>query len=185
VALVDFDTRGSRLASELGLENPATVGALVHTDTLRRYPSSTVRTLARPNWHGVVVIPFGSVEGDSGATADHPATASMLGGLRNTFDWVIVDTPAASDFSDAVRLARHADAVVLTAKAGRTAFDDLRDVCNQLKLAGGHVLGVVFVEDRALGGRRGYLKRNGEAIKDVGLRTGDDTSLPTDAARRR
>jgi hypothetical protein len=50
--------------------------------------------------------------------------------------------------------------VVLTAKAGRTEFDELRDVCNQLKLAGGHVMGVVFVDDNALGRRRGFLKRS-------------------------
>jgi capsular polysaccharide biosynthesis protein/Mrp family chromosome partitioning ATPase len=167
VALIDFDSRGSRLASALGLDHPETVGALVNRNPLYYEPSSAVLTLPRPNWQGVVVIPFGSVEEDPGAIADHPGTAAMLGALRSTYDWVIVDTPAANEFSDAVRLAHHADAVVLTAKAGRTEFDELRDVCNQLKLAGGHVLGVVFVDDNALGRQPGVLNRSSETVDDV------------------
>jgi Mrp family chromosome partitioning ATPase/capsular polysaccharide biosynthesis protein len=181
VALVDFDSRSSRLASALGLDNPETVGALVryyetshgrheHRNELHYEVSSSVQTLPRPNWHGVSIIPFGSPEEDQGSTADHPGTASLVGALRNAYDWVVVDTPAVNEFSDAVRLAHHADAVVLTAKAGRTEFDGLRDVCNQLKLAGGHVLGVVFVDDNALGRRRGFLNRSSRAVNDVGHR---------------
>jgi Mrp family chromosome partitioning ATPase/capsular polysaccharide biosynthesis protein len=166
VALVDFDSRGSRLASALGLSNPTTVRVLVqgHEDqhaedspenTRHHRPSSAVSAEELPaaNWNGVSVIPFGLPEENPGSTADRWRTASLLESLRNRYDWVVIDTPAAIDFSDASRLAHHADAVVLIAKAGRTGFDELRKVSIELRRAGGHLAGVVFVDETAFPGR--------------------------------
>lgn len=145
VAFVDFDSRTSRVGPVLGLENRDSVLALVR-GSHEEYPAQ-VQTLPQTNWNGVRVIPFGHCDGDDGAAADHPGTESMLRALRRAYDWVIVDTPAAIEFSDAARLARHADAVVVIAKEGRTSFDELRAVSDQLRLSGGHLAGVVFVDD--------------------------------------
>ncbi|MGV9800980.1 Wzz/FepE/Etk N-terminal domain-containing protein [Mycobacterium sp. NPDC003449] len=149
VAFVDFDSRGSDLESSLGLRDQETVVALVGRAVAGYDHPAPVRTLARPNWNGVKVIPFGVAEADEGATADHPGTGPMLETLRGAYDWIIVDTPAVIDFSDASRLARHTDAIVLTARAGRTAFDRLREAADQLGTAGGQLAGVVFVDDSA------------------------------------
>jgi hypothetical protein len=109
--------------------------------------------LPAANWNGVSVIPFGLPEENPGSTADGWRTASLLESLRNRYDWVVIDTPAAIDFSDASRLAHHADAVVLIAKAGRSGFDELRKVSIELRRAGGHLAGVVFVDETAFPGR--------------------------------
>jgi Mrp family chromosome partitioning ATPase len=154
VAFVDFDSRGSQLGSALELENEETVVSLVCGAVAPYQHSSVVQTLPQTNWRGVKVIPFGSQEEDAGSTADHPGTETMLEALRSAYDWVIIDTPAAIEFSDASRLARHADAIVLTAKASRTSFDELREVSDRLGLAGGHVVGVVFVSDNQLRRKR-------------------------------
>lgn len=186
VALVDFDSRGSRLASALELDNVETVSALVRRDAFHYYPRSAAPIMNRPNWHGVVVIPFGSPDGDDpGVIADHPGAASMLDGLRAAYDWVIVDTPAANEFSDAVRLAHHADAVVLIAKAGSTAFERLREVCNQLRLAGGHVQGVVFVDDSADRRLPGSPTRNNDESNDIGRVPQGESALPSEPVGRR
>jgi Mrp family chromosome partitioning ATPase/capsular polysaccharide biosynthesis protein len=150
VAFVDFDSRGSRIEMVLGLGNQESVVARVGGVTGRFEHPAMVQTRLETNWFGVQVIPFGSPEADTGATADHPGAAPMLAALRSTYDWVIVDTPAAVEFSDASRLARLTDAVVLAVKAGRTSFDELREVSDQLRLAGGHLAGVVFVNDRSI-----------------------------------
>jgi Mrp family chromosome partitioning ATPase/capsular polysaccharide biosynthesis protein len=147
VAFVDFDSRGSQLGSALELQNEETVVSLVCATVTTGHQSAVVQTLPQTNWHGVKVIPFGSQEEDEGSTADHPGTETMLEALRSAYDWVIIDTPAAVEFSDASRLARHTDAVVLTAKASHTSFDELREVSDRLGMAGGHVVGVVFVND--------------------------------------
>jgi Mrp family chromosome partitioning ATPase/capsular polysaccharide biosynthesis protein len=180
VALVDFDSRGSRLASVLGLSNPTTVRVLVqgHEDqhaedspenSQHRRPSSIVSAgeLPAANWNGVGVIPFGLPEENPGSTADGRGTASLLESLRSRYDWVVIDTPAAIDFSDASRLAHHADAVVLIAKAGRTGFDELRKVSIELSRGGGHLAGVVFVDETAFPGRLHSRYRKSKVVNNV------------------
>ncbi|MEH3141606.1 MAG: hypothetical protein PGN37_15790 [Mycobacterium kyogaense] len=174
VAMVDFDSRGSRMASVLGLGNAQTVSELVNGGLSHGELTLSVQTRAPANWHGIAVIPFGVVDADPGATADHPGTVGMFDELRNRFDWVVVDTPAAMEFSDAVRLVRHADAVVLVARAGHTKFDELRSTCQQLTVAAGNVLGVVFVAQGGLGQRR---------VRDVGS-SGTADVLTSGSARR-
>ncbi|TRW85398.1 hypothetical protein FK535_08300 [Mycolicibacterium sp. 018/SC-01/001] len=155
VAVVDFDSRGSRIAPVLGLDAAQSVSGLVYGGVPYRESRLRAQTLESPNWLGVCVVPFGSIEGDPGAAADHPGAARMFDELRNRYDWVIVDTPAVLEFSDAVRLVRHADAIVLVARARHTEFESLRSTCQQLTLAGGNVLGVVCVAPSATGPRRG------------------------------
>ncbi|KRE26657.1 hypothetical protein ASG82_08895 [Mycobacterium sp. Soil538] len=186
VAMVDFDSRGSRMASVLGLDNAQTVSGLVYDGMSQRELSLSVQTVAPANWQGVTVIPFGPIEGDPGATADHPGTAGMFDALRYRYDWVIVDTPGVIEFSDAVRLVRHADAVVLVARARHTKFDELRSACEQLTLAAANVLGVVFVADSAPGQRRGRLNRTGRPVDDIGEVGSSDQQVfsPSDSTRR-
>jgi Mrp family chromosome partitioning ATPase/capsular polysaccharide biosynthesis protein len=180
VVLVDFDSRGSRLASALGLSNPTTVRVLVQghedqhaedsPDNARpRRPSSTLSAedLPAANWNGVSVIPFGLPEENPGSTADGQRTASLLEALRNRYDWVIIDTPAAIDFSDTSRLAHHADAVVLIAKAGRTRFDELRKVAIEVSREGGHLAGVVFVDETAFPRRLHFRYRKSNAVDNI------------------
>jgi polysaccharide biosynthesis transport protein len=147
VAFLDFDSRGSRLASALELEDQESVVARVRAAVAEDQRPPRMQTLPRANWHGVTIIPFGAADEDAGAIADHPGTGTTMEALRRTYDWVIVDTPAATDFSDASRLVRHVDAVVLVAKASHSSFDELRVVSDQLRLAGGRLSGVVFVDN--------------------------------------
>ncbi|MDV3128671.1 Wzz/FepE/Etk N-terminal domain-containing protein [Mycobacterium sp. 21AC1] len=155
VAFVDFDSRGSRLESALSLDNQQTVVDLVCGTVTRGEHSGLLSPDPQANWHGIKVIPFGSHPEDEGSTADEPGSGAMLRTLGSTYEWVIIDTPAAIEFSEASRLARHADAIVLTAKASRTSFDELREVSDRLLLAGGHVVGVVFIDDNPLSGQLG------------------------------
>jgi Mrp family chromosome partitioning ATPase/capsular polysaccharide biosynthesis protein len=180
VALVDFDSRGSRLASALGLSDPTTVRALVqghedqHTEdspenVRHRRASSMVSAEELPaaNWNGVSVIPFGLPEENPGSTADRRRTTSLLESLRNRYDWVVIDTPAAIDFSDASRLAHHADAVVLIAKAGRTRFDELRKVSIELSREDGYLAGVVFMDDTVFPRPLHFRYRKIKAVDDI------------------
>jgi polysaccharide biosynthesis transport protein len=161
VTLVDFDARGSRLASALDLDaDTPTVEAIVSSlpgiaangreaNGRHHQPSSELSNAELPpvNWNGITVIPFGPPEPDPGATADHPGVVAFFELVRERYDWVVVDTPAVARFSDATRLARHADAVLLIAHAGKTKFDELRMVAAELTRADGHIAGLVFVTE--------------------------------------
>ncbi|TDL05022.1 hypothetical protein EUA04_20930 [Mycolicibacterium obuense] len=184
VAIVDFDSRGSQLARVLGLDDAQTVSGLVHGGASQLQSRIAGQTMASAQWRGITIIPFGPNGGDPGATADHPGTARMFDELRIRYDWVIVDTPAVIEFSDAVRLVRHADAVVLVARARQTTFDALRSARQQLTLAAGQVLGVVFVVQSAPAQRRGRLCRSGSPVDDAAGSSGRQ-AFPTSISARR
>lgn len=167
VVFVDFDSRASRLGSALELEHQETVVALVGATVAHYEPSALLHPLPQANWCGVKVIPFGPHDRDEGATADDPGSETMLRALRNAYDWVIIDTPAAIEFSDASRLARHTDAIVLTAKASHTSFGELHEVSDRLVLAGGHIAGVVFVNEDPLRRSRTFGGRGRGAVNNI------------------
>jgi Mrp family chromosome partitioning ATPase len=183
VALVDFDSRGSRLADVLGLSDSMTTRALVQSHQAPPHehqhsegspgvgrhhsPSESAGELPEANWNGVSVIPFGPPEENPGSTADSPRTTALLETLRDRYDWVVIDTPAASDFSDAMRLAHLADAVLLVARAGRTRFEQLRKVAVDLRREGGHIAGVVFIDETADPRRVSFRYRKDEAVDNT------------------
>lgn len=155
VALVDFDARGSRIADALDLGDAETVHQILsgeHPDAPTRRgrasrvpPEFAVGGLPESNWHGVAVVPFGSGEDNPGASADSPGVADMFAALRSRYQWIIVDSPAVEDYSDAARVARHCDAVILVARAAHTSFDKLKNAADELTGSGGSVGGVVFL----------------------------------------
>lgn len=152
VVVVDFDSRASHLVDTLALRPGATVRTLLDEpqsvpDEASRQGRRELLRLEVADWQGVAIIPFGDSEDNPGATADSPALDQVFEGLKTRYDWLIVDTPAVNDASEAIRLARTSDAILLVAKERRTSFDALRRTAEDLTAAGGHLAGVVFVAD--------------------------------------
>lgn len=79
--------------------------------------------------------------GDMLARAD---LDTLLGEARQRYDVVLIDTPPALAAADAARLARHADLVLLVARAGHSRLADLTAACKQLRQCGAAVGGVVL-----------------------------------------
>ena len=63
--------------------------------------------------------------------------------LRSQYDFVIIDTPPVLPVTDAVVLAREADAVVLVVKGHGTPSALVREARDRLLMAGAPLLGVV------------------------------------------
>ena len=90
-------------------------------------------------------------------TAGAPATfpAEMLGStrmmsllqqLRGSYDHIVVDTPPASVFSDAIAVSALADATLLVARSGSTTKFALRRLADTMARAGGDTIGVVLTD---------------------------------------
>jgi uncharacterized protein involved in exopolysaccharide biosynthesis len=94
-------------------------------------------------------------------TADHAAMADLVSGQadnvshynllkrevdtnRQIYDMVIVDTPPMTTMADARVVARHADGVILVARAHQTSRNQLKDACQRLTEDGIKLLGVVL-----------------------------------------
>src|SRR3989442_12428559 len=72
-----------------------------------------------------------------------PRMRQALERLRSQYDFVIIDTPPVLPVTDAVVLAREADAVVLVVKGHGTPSALVREARDRLLMAGAPLLGVV------------------------------------------
>lgn len=56
----------------------------------------------------------------------------ILRALTGHFDWVVMDSPPVTPITDALSLARHADAALLVTRAGRTSQESVTAACTLL-----------------------------------------------------
>src|SRR5213594_2683650 len=87
--------------------------------------------------------PAGSLPRNPADLVSSPRMRQALERLRSQYDFVIVDTPPVLPVTDAVVLAREADAVVLVVKGHGTPSALVREARDRLLMAGAALLGVV------------------------------------------
>jgi receptor protein-tyrosine kinase len=88
--------------------------------------------------------------------------AHTISELNHMADYLLIDTPPVLPVSDSLTLARHADAVILTARLRSTTRDELEQVRELMDRAGIRVIGVVaegVKTKRSYYYKRGYYYR--------------------------
>ncbi len=91
------------------------------------------------------VIPTGSVPPSPAAFIGTEALQTALVNIGSQTEAIVLDSPPLLAVPDALSLAQNIDAVVLTARAGETTKDDLREVVTMLRQVEADVLGVVLI----------------------------------------
>jgi protein-tyrosine kinase len=69
---------------------------------------------------------------------------SMVEAWRATFDFVVIDTPPAARYADALTIASRVRRVVALTRAGHTPYGETRDMLRRLTSTGSEVLGAII-----------------------------------------
>lgn len=134
VVLLDFDLRKPSVAAQLGLR-----GSLKVTDLVKSSGELDDMLLSVPQLPTLRVLSPASGSDDP---RDLDAIAASLPGLveaaRGLADWVIVDTAPLGEVSDALRVTRAVDDIVIVVRPGSTSrlnFEMMRDLLERMTKA--------------------------------------------------
>lgn len=135
VLLIDADLRRPSLHTNFQLGN--------HTGLSEALTSvDDAKLTLRPVSSNLMLLPAGHPNADPMAALTSPRMGAVLAEAKETFDWVIVDTPPVGLLADANLLASMVDGVVLVVKAGVTPCALVRRAVDAL--SPGRLLGVVL-----------------------------------------
>jgi Mrp family chromosome partitioning ATPase len=126
ILVLDFDFRIPTLSQHFGLEPKIGIDKVVAGEA--RLVDALLKT-ELPGLHFGAPTPGGA---DPALLLRTHVLREMFKTLRDTFDLIIIDTPAIIPVSDATMLLPFADAVILAAMAGRTTATQLtraRELC--------------------------------------------------------
>src|SRR5881628_3749953 len=137
VLLLEADLRHPRCHRTLGVDDARGLSSvLLGQEELE----SVIHSLEAPR---LSFIPAGSLPANPADLLSSPRLREALARLRSQYDFVIIDTPPVLPVTDAVVLAREADAVVLVVKGHGTPSALVREARDRLLMAGAPLLGVV------------------------------------------
>jgi Mrp family chromosome partitioning ATPase len=90
-----------------------------------------------------------TVRGESGRRAmDHASLGQFFKGLKERFDLILIDSPAATESTDGLAMCRRADGVVLVLESEKTRRQVAEDVRKKIEAHGGNILGVLLNKRR-------------------------------------
>lgn len=102
-----------------------------------------IQSTRNPRVH---VLSSGPVPANPIQVLRSPRMAAVLDELQQEFDVIVVDTPPALSEPNAAVLARHVAGVVLLVDQLLSTEEQVGETVQQLQAAGGHMLGIVFVQ---------------------------------------
>jgi|ERR1035437_1374435 capsular exopolysaccharide synthesis family protein len=148
VLLIDGDLRRGTLHSLLGAPNaPGLTDYLAGNASLmsvmqRGLPLETAKPGLGQDISNVTFIPAGVCGDSSSEFVSNHRMENLITTLSPYFDWIVIDSPPVLAVTDAVELARAADAVLLVARSENTPFEAAQRA--QTAFANSRILGFVL-----------------------------------------
>lgn len=138
VLIVDGDLRRPRMHKVFSLSNRSGLVSYLtgHVEIERIFTESVV-----PN---LFVTTSGPIPPNPSELLSSGRMREFLAGVRQRFDFVIIDTPPALPVADAVILGPFADGLIVCARAGVLQRDDAKMCREQLRYAGVRIFGTVL-----------------------------------------
>ena len=129
ILLIDGDLRRPSLnhmlgtPNEIGLSDFLTGSAELHAVMQRSKASDAEGSNDIQELANVTFIPTGSLHENASELINNQRIKDLVARASNSFDWILIDSPPALVFADAVDLARAADAVLLVVRGAQTSYD--------------------------------------------------------------
>ncbi|MBT9779489.1 polysaccharide biosynthesis tyrosine autokinase [Clostridium sp. MCC353] len=139
VLLIDADIRKSVTVSRYQLDH--------EVNGLSQYLSSQVtkeEAIYQTNVNGLEVMFAGPYSPNPAELLEEDLFTELVLWARETYDYVIIDTPPMGNLIDGAIVARHCDGAVLVIESGAISFRLLQKVKAQLEKSGCRILGTVL-----------------------------------------
>ncbi|MBS6647067.1 MAG: CpsD/CapB family tyrosine-protein kinase [Clostridiaceae bacterium] len=139
VLLIDADIRKSVTVSRYQLDH--------EVNGLSQYLSSQVtkeEAIYQTNVNGLEVMFAGPYSPNPAELLEEEMFTKLVLWARETYDYVVIDTPPMGNLIDGAIVARHCDGAVLVIESGAISFRLLQKVKAQLEKSGCRILGTVL-----------------------------------------
>jgi capsular exopolysaccharide synthesis family protein len=159
VLLIDGDLRRPTLHKLLGAPNEVGLAdylagtAELHTVMQRDSSPGAAENAGQRGISNLTLIPSGRCGDNSSELVANSRIEELIANMSPHFDWILIDSPPVLVVTDAVELARAADAVVLVARGASTPYDVAQRT--QATFSNFRILGFVLNDIRHAP-RRGY-----------------------------
>lgn len=182
VLVMAADMRGSSIPELFDLPDDSGLSDMLTNDgnpkLLARQPGQAGGvTLSSAITQRLWVIPSGPPTGHALASLDSGTMLSLLQGLRDAYDFVVLDSPPASVAADVFSLAAHVDGVVVLARQARSKGRVVEDLRRRLDQVGALVVGGVLI---AKGNARRHRYRQGGPLPAVSKPSTPAESSPSE-----
>jgi capsular exopolysaccharide synthesis family protein len=136
VLLIEADLHHPTLVQRLGLQSRRGLGECLERGM---DPMSVLHRLQPLGWY---FLSAGTSLGNPTELLQSDSLATVMQGLSQYFDWILVDTPPVTPLTDAITLSKHTDASLMVVRASQTPKKAVREALT--RLGSKNVLGIIF-----------------------------------------
>lgn len=166
VLLIEADLHHPTLTEQLGLQRRPGLGSCLEGSL---DPASAIRRIEPLGWY---LLPAGEPHSNATELLQTETLAHVLQRLTAHFDWILIDSPPVLPLTDALSIARQANASLLVAREGRTPREAIERAIGILgrQRVLGLVLNAVNGLEKTYSGYYGYGGHGAnDALEQVGV----------------
>jgi protein-tyrosine kinase len=136
--LIDADLRSPRQHILFNVDNRVGLSSVLRGQSV----SDAIQTV--PYFGNLTVLPAGSTPPNPLELVGRPEFLQLLTAVQDTYDIVLIDTPAASNGADAQVVAAQAGSALLIARQDVSQLNDLEELLDQLSSSGTQIVGAAL-----------------------------------------
>lgn len=139
--LIDCDLRNSSLRTKYGISSGEKITGIVHYLSGKAELSDAVYQTNYPNGY---LMPLSTTMANPTILLEGPKFGAMMKSFRDSYDYILVDTPPLGNVADALNIATHCDGTLLVVRSGETPRKLVKNSVEMLKRTDKPLLGMVL-----------------------------------------